>query len=192
MIESHKAMPNRATDYGYKRLALYAGTGALMLLPVLPERLSGAVQWDPGDFTFLAFLLFGIVAAGELAVRISDRRAYAAAAAVAIITGLLQMWINVAVGIIGSEDNPANLIYAAVLVVGIIGAAVARFRSAEMAQAMVVTAFAQIVAFVVAMTAGLGFTGPITIFFVALWLIAAWLFRRAASEIAFPVSPVKG
>nr|MBA3525748.1 hypothetical protein [Sphingomonas sp.] len=30
-----------------------------------------------------------------------------------------------------------------------------------------------------ALIAGLGFTGPITVFFTALWLIAAWLFQRA-------------
>jgi len=32
------------------------------------------------------------------------------------------VWINGAVGITGSENNPANLLYGGVLVVGIIGA----------------------------------------------------------------------
>ena len=36
--------------------------------------------------------------------------------------------------------------------------------------------------FVVALGAGFGFTGPITIFFVSLWLISAGLFRRAAGD----------
>ena len=35
-----------------------------------------------------------------------------------------------------------------------------------------------------ALAAGLGFTGPITVFFCSLWLTAAALFRRAARAAA--------
>ena len=81
---------------------------------------------------------------------------------------------------IGSEDNPANLIYAAVIAVAVAAALLARFRPAGMAGAMVAAAVAQAAAFAVALGAELGFTGPITVFFVALWLASAWLFRKAA------------
>ena len=47
---------------------------------------------------------------------------------------------------------------------------------------MAATSVAQALAFVIALIAGLGFTGPITVFFAALWLIAAWLFRKAAPD----------
>ena len=63
-----------------------------------------------------------------------------------------------------------------------VGALLARFRPAGMALAMVAAAVAQILAFAFALAAGLGFTGPITVFFAALWLISASLFRKAARE----------
>jgi hypothetical protein len=51
-----------------------------------------------------------------------------------------------------------------------------------MALAMVAAAGAQAAAFVAAIVSGAGFTGPITIFFVTLWLLSAWLFREAARQ----------
>jgi len=59
-----------------------------------------------------------------------------------------------------------------------------------MARASVATALAQVLVAVIALIAGLGSTGPIwprdilalTGFFAALWLISAWLFRKAARE----------
>ena len=159
---------------------MWFGAAALMLLPVLPERLAGEVAWDVGDFAFLAILLAGVGAAYELAVRVTDRSAYLAAVAIAIAAALLSAWINLAVGIIGAEDNPANLVYAAVIAIALVGAVLARFRPSGMARAMGAAAAAQVLAFVVALVAGIGFTGPITVFFTGLWLISAWLFRRAA------------
>jgi hypothetical protein len=153
-----------------------------MVLPVLPERISGTVAWDVGDFVFLAILLTGLGLAYELALRVSNRSAYRAAAAIAIAAGLLSIWINLAVGIVGSEDNPANLIYAAVTAVAVAGAIIARFLPLGMARTMVATAVAQVLIFLVALIAGLGFTGPITVFFAGLWLVSAWLFQRAARE----------
>lgn len=160
------------------RVAIWGGTAALMLLPILPERLFGPGAGDSGDFIFLFILLAGVGAAYELAARVGDRFAYRAALAIAIAATLLQAWINLAVGIIGSEDNSANLIYSGVIAVALCGAVLARFRAPAMARAMVAAAIAQLLACIAALVAGLGFTGPITVFFCALWLISAWLFRR--------------
>ena len=92
-----------------------------------------------------------------------------------------------AVGIIGSEDNNANLMYGGVLAVGIVGAIVARFQPHGMARALFATALAQALVAALALVAGWGSpgSGPLEImalngFFAALWLIAAWLFRKAA------------
>jgi hypothetical protein len=152
-----------------------------MILPVLALRGLDPAAWDaPGDLVFLAILLAGTGLAWELVTCVSERGAYAAGAAFAVAAGLLQSWVNLAVGIIGSEDDPANWIYAAVLAVAVAGTLLARLRPCGMACAMTASAIAQGLAFVVAWTANLGFTGPITVFFVALWLIAADLFRKAA------------
>lgn len=162
------------------RLTVWGGAAALMLLPVLPMRVTGAVAWDPGDFIFLGFLLAGVGGAYELATRVNGRSAYRAAVCIGLAAALLHTWINLAVGIIGSEDNPANTIYFGVLAVTVFGAVLARLRPLGMAVAMLATAAAQAMVFVVALVAGLAFTGPITVFFVALWLASARLFQRAA------------
>lgn len=164
------------------RLAVWAGAAALMGLPVIAMRMTSEAPSDPGDFVFLAILVAGVGTAWELASRVADRSASRVATGIAIVAALLQIWINLAVGIIGSEDDPANLIYAAVLAVAAVGAALARLRPAGMAMAMAAAALAQLLAFAVALFMGLGFTGPITIFFASLWLISAWLFHKAAQD----------
>ena len=71
----------------------------------------------------------------ELGARMSRNTAYRAAVGLATVAGFLLVWINLAVGIIGDEGNPANLMFGGVLVVGVIGALVARFRAPGMARA---------------------------------------------------------
>ena len=90
--------------------------------------------------------------------------------------------MNLAVGIIGNENNPANLMHGGVLSVGIIGAIVARLQPLGMAHALVATALAQALVAVIALIIGLGNTLILTGLFVALWLTSAWLFRKAARE----------
>ena len=90
----------------------------------------------------------------ELAARKTGNIAYRAAVGVALAAALLLVWINLAVGIIGNEDNPANLMYIGVLAVGTIGAIIARFQPHGMARALFATALAQGLVVVIALIAG--------------------------------------
>ena len=155
-----------------------------MLLPVLALRNVDNLTSDPEDFMFLGMLMTGVALGYELAARVPARLAYRAAIGVAVVNTLLSVWINLAVGIIGSEDNPANLLFAAAPAVALAGALLARFRPRGMASAMVGAAFAQGMIFAVALIAGWGFAGPITVFFAAHWLVAAWLFGKSAATQA--------
>ena len=117
------------------------------------------------------------------------RNPYRFAVGVALVTALILLWVNGAVGVIGSENNDANLMYFGVLAVGIIGAVIARFQPRGMALALFATALAQALVTLVALIARLGYpaSGPLEIlglngFFIALWVVSAWLFRRAARE----------
>ena len=120
----------------------------------------------------------------------TSNNAYRAAVGVALAAAFILVWMNLAVGIIGNEDNPANLMYGGVLAVGLIGAVIARFRPDGMSRALVATALAQTLVGVIALIAGWGSTGAnwpqvivfLTLFFAALWLVSAWLFRKAARE----------
>lgn len=157
-----------------------------MLAPPLVLELIDERAGDPGDFVFGGVLFLIVAVAFELAAWVPDRSAYRAGLTLAAVTALANIWINLAVGIIGSENNPANLVYGAVLAFGLLWASLVRFQPAGLAQAMTATAIAQAAIFIVVLIAGLGFTGPITVFFVGLWLTSAWLFRRAAQAALVP------
>jgi hypothetical protein len=111
--------------------------------------------------------------------------AYRSAAGLALVAAFLIVWLNVAAGLIGIEDDdPANLLYAGVLAIGLVGAILARFQPRGLARALFVTALAQ--AGVGAIALRLPNTaGPVQIvllhgMFVAMFAGAGLLFRRAA------------
>ncbi|MEA3015254.1 MAG: hypothetical protein QOD42_3799 [Sphingomonadales bacterium] len=87
---------------------------------------------------------------------------------------------HLAVGIIGTEADPANLVYGGVLAIA--GALVARFRPHGMALALAATALAQALVAAGALIAGFGQASMVTALFVAPWLVSAWLFRMAARQ----------
>ena len=128
----------------------------------------------------------------------SGQAAWSFAGGLAVATGaaILLVLVNLAVGFLGSEDNPANAIFLVVIATAIIGMGAARGRAERMAKAMLATAAVQLVVGAVALAAGLGASGWKGLYevvlgtsgFGALWLLAAWLFRRAArsSEARHP------
>ena len=101
------------------------------------------VNWNLFDFAFAGVLLFATGLAYSLVAQKGGTRAYRAATGIALWTALLLIWVNGAVGIIGSENNPANLLYSSVLAILVVGALIARFQARRMALALFVTAIAQ-------------------------------------------------
>ena len=170
------------------RIAL--ATAFILLLPLLAMQFTDEVIWDLADFAVAGVLLFGAGLTYELIARKAGHIAHRAAVGVAVAAALLLVWINLAVGIIGNEGNPANLMYIGVLAVGIIGALIARFQPHGMARALFATALAQMLVAVIALAARLGTSGPVwprdvliaTGFFATLWLGSALLFRRASAS----------
>ena len=145
------------------------------------------MNWTLFDFVIMGTLLLGAGAAFAFLKRRANNASYRFAAGVAIATAFLLVWINGAVGIIGSENNDANMMYFGVIAVAIVGALIARFRAPGMARAMYATAVAQAAVAAVAIFAGLGPDSPkwpmdvlvLTAFFAALWVLAGRLFRNA-------------
>src|SRR6478609_10925763 len=117
------------------------GWGVAALLLLLP--LVARAPWTPSDFLVAAVLLGGLGLAFEIIVRTSTDLAYRAAAALAVVAAFLTVWVNGAVGMIGSEGNSYNLIFGIVLLIALIGAILARFEPVGISRAMVVTAIAQ-------------------------------------------------
>jgi len=163
------------------RIARWSFPALLLLIPLIAR-----FPWSGADFVVMGVLLFGSVGLYELAARMHNSLPYRAAAAIAVVTSFLLIWVNLAVGIIGSENNPLNLVYAAVLGAVLLGAIVSRFEPAGMARALFATAALQALAGVVGVVAASneppGAAGQVVLNggFVALWLLSAALFRKAA------------
>ncbi len=165
------------------RIAIWGTAAFLLLLPAVAMQFTGEVNWDQVDFITMGIILAAACGAYELGARMSGSTAYRAGIGLAVVTGFLLVWINLAVGIIGDEGDSANLMYVCVLLVAIIGAIAARFRAQGMSRALVATAIATALVAVIILIAGLGYGASIlTGFFSALWLASAWLFRKAARD----------
>lgn len=150
----------------------------LLLVPLVAMRVTDEVKWTASDFIFAGVLFCGVGVAFELIVRKSGNLAYCVGAALAVLAAFLTIWANAAIGMIGSEDNPYNFVFAGVLLVALIGAIIARAEPGGMWRAMVVTALAQ--------AAAGAFGWPIdargaifSMMFAGPWLLAAALFRKA-------------
>ncbi|HLL58585.1 MAG TPA: hypothetical protein VK391_01675, partial [Allosphingosinicella sp.] len=119
------------------------GWGMAALLLLLPYVANA--PWTASDYVFAAVLFGGVGLAFELIVRKSVGLSFRLGSAVAVIGGFLAVWVNGAVGMIGSEDNPYNLLFLCVPLLALLGAIVARFRAGGTAIAMAAAGIAQTV-----------------------------------------------
>jgi hypothetical protein len=167
-------------------------TAFVLLVPVVAMQFTDEVAWSPADFIVAGALLLGTGLAYVLASAKRGNVSHRAGVGVALAAAFVLVWMVGAVGVIGEEGDPADLMYGGVLAVGIIGAAVARLRPAGMARALLAMALTQALVAVIALIAG-KHQAPISsaaeviglnAFFVALFVGSAWLFRRAARRQA--------
>lgn len=161
------------------RLLVWGGATVAWLIPLAAKLLVEGMLWTTFDFIVWGVML--LVAAGvcEVGLRLSGSLAYRAGFVVAAGTAFLITWSNLAVGIIGDENNPLNQIFFGVIAIAAVGSFLARFRPKGMALAMLVTAVAQFgTAFVALAYEHIVFA--IAGVFSLGWLLAAWLFREAA------------
>ena len=165
------------------RAAAWGIAALIVLLPLVAMRFTAEVNWTASDFVFAGVLIGGTGLLFELAVRMSRHPAYRAGVGLALAAIFLIIWANGAVGMIGDEDNPYNLLFGGVILLALAGAIGAGFAAAGMARAMLVAAIAQ----VVVAAAGLSADPRGAIFsacFGGLWLLAAAAFWKAARDQA--------
>jgi len=171
------------------RKAVWGTAAFLWLLPLV------AMQFTT-EVNLVETVAYGVIlsaAAGtyELALALRTRdSAYQIAAGVALAAAFLLGWVNGAVGIIGNEGQPANLMYSGLIAVGLIGALVARFQPRGLSRVLIVVAVAQALVPVIALimwpqvswgAAGMMGVFVLNAFFVLLFAGSALLFRRAAN-----------
>jgi hypothetical protein len=159
----------------------------ILLVLWVAMQLTGEMGWDAFDFMVAWTLMTGVGLAYKLATRRAGSLAYRAATCIALAAAFILIWMNLAVGLIGSEDHPANLMYGGVLAICATGAIIARLQPRGMARALFATALAQFLVPVIAliiwkppMTVGVAKVFVLNAFFVLLFAASAMLFLRAA------------
>ena len=172
------------------RLLLWGIPTALLVAPAVAMQFTGEVQWSPFDFVFAAVLLYGAAGTVDLAIRKGGSMAYRLGAGLAVLVSFLLIWVNGAVGVIGVEDNPANLMFIAIIVIAAAGAIAARFEARGMARAMTIACVlnAAIAALVPVYGWGAdehpGMPGLVALIglFATMWGLSAALFAKAARD----------
>lgn len=170
------------------RLARWGAAAALLCVPAVAMRFTKEVNWDWADFVAMGGMLALALGGYELLAMKAGNAAYKVASALAILGTFLLIWINLAVGIIGDEGNPANLMYLGVIAIGLGGTAIARFRAGGMANTLFAMMGAQVLIAGVAVLGHMGADGPIwprdvlgvTVILSGIWLLSGALFRHSA------------
>lgn len=184
----HAEADDEGARWGGSRMLVWGAAALLLLIPAVAMRFTAEVQWTGGDFAVVGTLLLAACGAFEIGARLARSRTYLSGVVLAVVAALALVWVNLAVGLLGGEGNAANLMFVAVIAVGVVGAVLTRGRTTGMSAAMAATAGAQALACTTAVAAGWASPGMRgvyeaavgTILFGGLWLTAAWLFRSAA------------
>lgn len=183
---------NKEKKISHSLLKLVVGIGLLLIIPLIGMQFSEEVNWTGSDFIIMGGLLFLTGLSFILITHNAKSTAYKIAIGFGLFTGLFLIWVNGAVGIIGSENNAYNMYYFLVIVVGLIGVFAVRFKAKGMGFAMIGMAITQIVITILAILTGMqnipesslveiiGVNG----FFIFLYVLSALLFRYVHLEDA--------
>jgi len=101
----------------------------LLFIPLTASFVTTEMEWTLSDYVLVWVMLFVAGTTYTLVSRLSSDYTYKAAVALASVTGLFMVWSNLAVGIIGNEDNAINVVYFVIIMIGFIGAFWVRFQS---------------------------------------------------------------
>jgi hypothetical protein len=169
------------------RMAIW--TGVMLLIPLFLWLLA-IWHWRPGALVCALVLLLGAAGlAYELVAKEKmSNKAYRFAVGVALAAVFILVWMNAAVGgILG--DDPANMMYFGVLLIGFIGAVIARLEPQGMSRALFATALAMVLVPAIALIIGTPAfaNGVVAVFglhavFATLFVGSALLFRRASAN----------
>jgi hypothetical protein len=194
---------NPSEGGGGRRRSLWKGpafiTVALLSIPLLRSLFVDGWDWDVRVFLLVGgvgTLLFSMGLTCQMVIRNLGTPVYRAGVAVAMVAEFLLVWGNFVQA--ADDVNRAAMMYLSVPLVGIIAAALARFRPDGMARAMFVTALAQALVLAIVLMIrdphATPWTAPVLRGFVGnalngmLFVGSALLFRKAARGDAAPAA----
>lgn len=161
----------------------------LLSIPLVAMQFTDEVKWTIFDFIIAGILLMGTGLSFVILSNKAHNIIYKIAIGLTLGTALFMIWSNLAVGIIGNEDNPINILYLGVLGVGVIGSFISRFKPNGMSLTLKLTALAQVFVVITALFEGYGDTINelrelllVNGFFIVLWIGASLLFSKSSEE----------
>ena len=172
------------------RVARWTVAGTLLAIPAVAMQVTDEVHWTVSDFVFAGVMIIGTGLLYEGVTKLSDNLAYRAGAVVALAAAFLLIWINLAVGIIGNEDDPHNAAYFCEVLLAAATAFSAALRPTGMTRAMLATGGFQLLITALAVYDGWGASEPpgatgvlvLNLGFAAMWLLSAGLFWKSAPQ----------
>ena len=179
---------------GIVRAALV--TIGVLLIPLWGTFYVDGWNWDWKGFVVVGAVVFGAALTYQLVARTMSDVAYRVAVGLALATAFVLTWMN---WVLAVDVNPLNVMYLGVVVVGLVGAAIARLRAPGMALALVAMAIAQMLVPLLALVfwnTKLAPGGPFAFFglngvFILLFAMSGLLFRRAARTQEKPPARVE-
>ena len=165
-----------------------------LCIPLLAMQFTEEVQWSPSDFLIMGGALAFIAFAYEFISRKSEKRFYRIASAIGLAGAFLLFWVNAAVGIIGSESQDVNLLFAAVLLIGLTGAVFSGLKPLGMRNTLYAMAAAQMLIPVIGLmiwppseiswSPGIPGVFVLSGFFALLFTVSGLLFHKVAKDMS--------
>lgn len=128
-------------------------TAFLLCIPFVAMQFTNEVNWSIADFIIMAVLIFVTGLSYVLLTRSSADILNRIAFALAIGSTFFLVWVNLAVGLIGSGPNAANLMYIGIVAIVIVGTFLSRFTPKEMERVMFTASIALVLFIVIQLLA---------------------------------------
>lgn len=169
------------------RLLIWVGAAAVLAAPAVAMHFTAEVHWTAFDFLVAALLLAIGGTLADVVLRVGSDWRYRLGGLCAVGGLFLLVWVDLAVGLIGTAADPANRLFALVIATAIGGAAWSRLRANGLAVTLVVMAIEQLAIAALATALRLGTDNPVWprdvlgtgALFAAIWLTAAALLASA-------------
>jgi hypothetical protein len=158
----------------------------LLCLPAIAMSFfpGAGVNWTGSDFVLMGVMLFIACVAVEVGAHLAENFPYLGGVVFAVGTGFVTVWANLAVGMIGDEGNPANLVFLGLLALAVVGTLAVRFQARGMAKVMLTVGSLQALVGVSVAVAGLEEprVGALIAAFAMPWWLSAFLFKWSAND----------
>ena len=165
-------------------------TLTILTIPLIGMLTTEEVNWDATDFIVGGIFIYVFSMLFQLAHQATENISLKVAYGLAIVATFLLVWVNLAVGLIGSKNEPFNLAYFSVIATGLIGAFISKMKLQGLRNTMIAMSLNMVIIGIIALLIGMQFVYGsstseiirVTIMFTITFTVSAYLFHRSSFE----------